>query len=450
MSSLNEDTLCAIFDQFQIFARDRDRLQSVYFAVLPPKSPFHYLDKDMLKNLSAASLVCKKWRPLAQDRLFSILFLDDENKLEKARALLDRAGTRSGAFPARALMVKMDSQTESDGVLAEAVRACKKLTSLAILYENSPPKSSFLTLPEGTRLTTFYFACGNFNAERWFGPVWNPTRASTEPAFALKFSDFQEVLISMPLLRKLFILFPVDSGFSTKGICALSSLLTPNPPFRLRHLEVHTYEFPLSLEQYKWLLGSSHTTLHTAIIGLEGAEALVDCCSSLRRLRIVDTGRWLHGHFVVLDPEQTALESLMRHCDRLAELTAHIEVIERFLRSPTLPPSLKRIMLGQLDYEFSEEYWQERYPRLYQELVTAPHARLPNLKTVVVEILSDYQLGDDGSNETGFLHTLFDALGDAGIQIWREVFEYDVDRPPVCDTVYLDPTRCHGFDYDSP
>jgi len=457
---LNEDVLHIIFSNLLRLPKDSDRVRSVYRSLAPLSYGRISLDEGSRHDLSSASLVCKDWRRAAQERLFSVLNLYGGDPPEEIQILRDWNKSDAEGLPCHAIMLEVcidprDPPQDVDWVYPMTER-CPKLRTLGLafdVYTYSPPLTITLPASINRNLTTFFLSCRKPKLDD------NPTELITaNPTISLDWNEFQQALMSMPSLEKLVVILPFEVGFSKAEQPLVGKELVPS--FQLKHLEVHTWNFILASARYKWLVASSSSSLKTVIVHLEGVEAVLDCRESITRMRIIDADRWEIDRFKIPDSTLKAMSGFLSKCHHLTELTAHVEVLEVMFRASSLPSvSLERLMIGAIDYEFEEATWRAKYPKLFQELVGGPLAsvadatsrrawqkQIPNLKIVVLEVLSDFQLDDEEEEEDeyedeyegSFLNMMKNAAQARHIQFWREVHVEDWIHPAKSDALGLE------------
>jgi hypothetical protein len=230
---------------------------------------------------------------------------------------------------------------------------CSELHFFGSSFHTNQPPTKQLVLPVcapvHTGLTTFCLSiCNRRLDEEHVLPY--TALPHIYPPMVMDWVGFVQALAGMPSLNKLIVALHAGFGFSNdvEPRAGNGEVSTPKPTFKLQYLEISTWEPILSTWQYDWITTSSHSTLRTAIVHLEAIEALVDCRTSLTRLRILDHNRWETHRFTTPDSTLKSMSTFLSACPNLVELTAHVEVVEAFMRSPNtlVSLSLERLMIG--------------------------------------------------------------------------------------------------------
>jgi len=463
-SQLNEDVLQLIFNELLHLPKDSDRIRSIYRVLTPPTSQHFALSSASIRDLSSASLVCKDWSRVAQEKLFYILtIICPADEPQVSQVLCDWAQFKVGGLPSRVMLLEVDivpgEPLEDVDWTRKMAGKCSRLHTLLLTFDIVTPTAFHtavqLPAPGSPSLTALCLSFRNLHPYRPKLDPWNPELVSRTPSISVEWDEFRHALMAMPSLKKLVIILPVDVGFTHAKYSSSQDASAFRPTFQLEYLELYAWEFIPSSQQHKWLLSASHSTLQVAIVHLEGVDALLDCHHSLKRLRVIDFDRWHEGRLMIPDSTMKILPDLLGRCGSLTEVTAHVEVLEALLQGPSLPvsASVERIMMGALDYDTGEDTWREKYPRLLRELVDGPLSMkvlneeasrkqwkrlLPNLKVAILEALSDCTLDDDDEEEDSLLNKLKEAAEISGVRFWREVYVDNWVHPPPVDTLGLE------------
>jgi hypothetical protein len=456
----------------------------VYSSLAPPELHHFRLSPDSVRDLGNASLVCKAWSPVAQELLLHIFNIleagDDDTPTEVIQFI--RGWNGSKPLPSRAMLLQVDVDLSHYRVpdlnwVRTLAENYSKLQFFGISFHINRPSTNQLQLvlplcsPAHAGLTTFCLSICNPQFDREQMYLFHGEPPQKPPCMVVDWIEFLQALDGMPSLNKLIVALHARSGFSNvvePSTLPKNAEVAQRPSFRLQYLEISTWELILPSWQYEWITASSHSTLQIAIVHLEAVEALMNCRTSLTRLRILDYNRWKTDRFIIPTTTLKLMPTFLGGCPNLVELTTHVEVVEDFMGSPntSVSLSLERLMIGQLDYDFSN-VWAVDYPRVYEELVSGPlsevvdddpfstsnewireaskqrwQRRLPNLRTVVVEILWD---GEDSTIHVDNVFLMLRKGAQArGIGFWREVYGHDLfGNMPLGDTLGL--AKSHGW-----
>jgi hypothetical protein len=328
----NHDIVSTVLDRLVKYElKDRsDKIQWTYL-LLDPHAHHDTLEQHALQNLRAAALVCRSWSGPARERLYRAISFKKNTNIDRIQGILSCSRLLGDdGLPCQQLLIRHcidDIQETQNVLLKELVAQSQRLHTLISIYASSVPSgSNLISQPSHATLTTF---CLSFEvpANEWRSLYENIDRLP-KTRRGITYSDFQRAMISMPNLRSLSLCFTRGTGFTQEESNKMEPIDSNKlPRFRLDYFEVYTVDYffaregnSLTREQYKWLLSSSHSSLRTVIIHVEGVEALLDCSPGLKRLRFVDHPSRNRSS----NATYTQLGKVMETCTQLVELTAEL------------------------------------------------------------------------------------------------------------------------------